>query len=304
MIGLMFTLFFMSSRAEDKEIDRAFQKLFANAKPGDANNPTADFITQLIVAPSGKSKAQLNPTREARITDSPGSRVLVEVYYEALCPYCQAFMGSALTDVLRRPDIVSIIDLKLVPYGNTHVDGEGNFHCQHGVAECMSDIIMQCALYKLGGNISAIKDGSQSVVAWPFIHELVVKEKGHPAKAEESYKSTLGKSSAITWATIIDCYKNDANLVQNAAAEATPPHQYTAWIIVNNRHLEDGNALLSSICEAYNGAKPQSCVAATKLNVVKAGKITENLRSPFVWTEEEKRKSALSEKMAKKSYKK
>merc|ERR1719240_2403706 len=162
---------------------------------------------------------------------------------------------------------------------------------------------MQCALYKLGGNISAIKDGSQSIVSWPFIRQLVVEEKGHPAKAEESYKNTLGKSSAVTWANIIDCYKNEANLVQKAAAEATPPHQYTSWIVVNHEHLSDGNALLHSICEAYDGVKPQSCVAATSLNVVKAKKIANNWRSPFVWTEEEKKQSELSEKMALKGHK-
>ena len=113
----------------------------------------------------------------------------------------------------------------------------------------------------------------------------------------ESFKKTLGKSSAITWATVIDCYKNEANAVQKAAAEATPSHQYTAWIIVNNRHIEDGNALLYSICEAYEGVKPQSCAAATSLNVVEGTrKKSSSWGSSFIWTEQEKKQSVLSER--------
>lgn len=297
MIGIFFTLFILGSNAENSEVDCAFQKLFSSANLKDGSTPAADFITELISAPPGRAKIQVTSTVASTSLNPVESKVQVEVYYEALCPYCQAFMGSPLTDVLRRKDIVNIIDLRLVPYGNTHIDEEGTFHCQHGVGECMSDVIMQCTLYKLGGNVSAIGDGSQSVAAWPFIRQLVVEEKGHPVKAEESFKKTLGKSSAITWATVIDCYKNEANAVQKAAAEATPSHQYTAWIIVNNRHIEDGNALLYSICEAYEGVKPQSCAAATSLNVVEGTrKKSSSWGSSFIWTEQEKKQSVLSER--------
>lgn len=105
-----------------------------------------------------------------------------------------------------------------MPYGNTHADGNGEFQCQHGVGECMSDVIMQCALYKLGNNINAIGDGSQSMAAWPFIRSLVVDKKGHPVYAEDSFKETLGKTSELQWAAVIDCYKKgkyclDSNLL-------------------------------------------------------------------------------------------
>ena len=285
----------------ESEVERAFQRLFATAPA--IENPGADFITKMVVAqPSEQTQSSSIPTPRSETSPVPNSvisKVPVEVYYEALCPYCQAFMGGALTEVLRRTDVVNIIDLKLVPYGNTHVDEEGTFHCQHGVGECMSDVIMQCTLYKLGGSVSSIGDGSQSAAAWPFIRQLVVEEKGHPVKAEESYEQTLGKSSTVTWATVIDCYKNEANIVQKAAAEATPSHQYTAWIVVNHEHLEDGNALLHSICEAYKGVKPQSCAAAMSLSLIKDTRKSVGIwGSSFVWTDEEKRQSALSERMA------
>lgn len=299
ILSVLFFVIVTASKKRDSEVDKAFQKLFTAAKPEDPENPDADFVTKLVVT---KPAATTTPNAPAATAE----KVPVEVYYEALCPYCQAFMGGALTDVINKADMAAIIDLKLVPYGNTHVDSGGTYHCQHGVGECMSDVIMQCTLYKLGGNTAAIGDGSQSFVAWPFIRQLVVEEKGHPVKAEDSFKSTLGKTSKLTWASVIDCYKNEADVVQQASAAATPPHQYTAWIIVNHEHLEDGNALESAICNAYTGVKPQSCASATSLNVAKkqSRKNVGKWGSSFVWTEEEKKASALSEKMAqKKDYK-
>jgi hypothetical protein len=40
--------------------------------------------------------------------------VLVELYYEAGCPGCQDFTTGPLKDVLAKPDMVEIIQLKLV----------------------------------------------------------------------------------------------------------------------------------------------------------------------------------------------
>lgn len=311
IVFLLCSVMITASKKKASDVDKAFQKLFAAAKPEDPENPGADFVTKLLVTKSATAAAGTPASSKSRVSPAtPGApaaaKVPVEVYYEALCPYCQAFMGGALTDVINKADMAAIIDLKLVPYGNTHMDSGGTYHCQHGVGECMSDVIMQCTLYKLGGSMAAIGDGSQSFAAWPFIRQLVVEEKGHPVKAEDSFKSTLGKSSKLTWVEVIDCYKNEADAVQQASAAATPPHQYTAWIVVNHEHLEDGNALESAICNAYEGVKPQSCASATSLSVTKkqSRKSAGKWGSSFVWTEEEKKASALSEKMAeKKDYK-
>lgn len=46
-------------------------------------------------------------------------QVKVELFYEALCPGCQAFITGPLAKVMGLPDIVGIIDLKMVPYVST-----------------------------------------------------------------------------------------------------------------------------------------------------------------------------------------
>jgi len=86
-------------------------------------------------------------------------KVQLEVYYEALCPYCQQFFSTNMADIMSKPDILSIINLKMVPYGNTQVDAAGVYHCQHGVAECMSDVLMQCLLYKMSDDLGVIASG-------------------------------------------------------------------------------------------------------------------------------------------------
>ena len=48
----------------------------------------------------------------ASAADAP--KVTVELYFEAQCPSCQDFTTGELADVLAKPDMVEIIDLKLV----------------------------------------------------------------------------------------------------------------------------------------------------------------------------------------------
>jgi hypothetical protein len=70
-----------------------------------------------------------------------------------------------MQEVMSKPDILEIVNLKMVPYGNTHVDAAGVYHCQHGVGECMSNVLMQCLLYKLSDDLGAISSGTCSFIS-------------------------------------------------------------------------------------------------------------------------------------------
>jgi hypothetical protein len=82
-------------------------------------------------------------------------------------------MGTSLAQLLSKQDLVDIVDLKLVPYGNTHQDPYGTFHCQHGVGECMSNVAMQCVLYKLTNNLNAIASGKIYIQSFNFFKSIV-----------------------------------------------------------------------------------------------------------------------------------
>lgn len=47
------------------------------------------------------------------------------LYYETLCPYCKEFIVKELIKVFDR-DLIDIVNLRLVPYGNAHIQEPDN----------------------------------------------------------------------------------------------------------------------------------------------------------------------------------
>ena len=153
--------------------------------------------------------------------------------------------------------MVDIIALKLVAYGNTQEKEDGTFECQHGAGECTSDALELCTQYKLSGNIDSIETGDTSLAAWPFI--LCMEEAdGDPDAGESCFNSSMS-SSNLTWSVVQDCYFNEYDEVQSAAAKATPDHDYVPWVLVDGEVIEHNDLLQKYICDAYTGTKPESC---------------------------------------------
>ena len=146
----------------------------------------------------------------------------VALYYESQLPGCQDFTTTTLADVLAKPDMVAIIDLKLVAYGNTKQNSDGSYTCQHGTGECTSDVYELCTQYKLAGDIDAIATGETSIAAWPFILCMENAE-GNPLMGQSCYESTMN-ATALPWAVIEDCYVYEYDQVQAVAAKSTPKH--------------------------------------------------------------------------------
>ncbi|GAB4857371.1 hypothetical protein Ancab_040522 [Ancistrocladus abbreviatus] len=84
----------------------------------------------------------LPPTCEA---DVDGERVDVTLYYETLCPYCSYFIAHDLIRLFT-DQLLPIVNLKLVPWGNAALDPSGNFQCQHGQGECLLNTVEACAI--------------------------------------------------------------------------------------------------------------------------------------------------------------
>lgn len=49
------------------------------------------------------------------------NRLPVELYYEALCPYCMEFVTTQLNPSMGSKDRLAFTELTLVPYGNAKV---------------------------------------------------------------------------------------------------------------------------------------------------------------------------------------
>lgn len=160
--------------------------------------------------------------------------------------------------MLDKPDLVDILALKLVAYGNTKQNADGSFTCQHGEGECQSDALELCVQYKLSGDINSIETGDTSMEAWPFI--LCMEEAdGEFSQGESCYKSTMN-TTALSWNTVEACYNDEYDLVMNAAMKATDPnHSYVPWVLVNNQLLEHSGLLQKAVCDAYTGPPPASC---------------------------------------------
>jgi hypothetical protein len=177
--------------------------------------------------------------------------VKLEVYIESGCPVSQGFIADELTDVLARSDIVSILNYKFVPYGNTYRAENGTF-IGYDEEETVTDGIECCSLYKLSGELSSIVSGDTSLLAFPFT-SCVEANKGLSSSAETCWKSTMADTSQTSWDEIAKCSAGEFDKVMSTAALATPIALDTVpYILVDStRYDQTTKVLLSTICSAY-----------------------------------------------------
>ncbi|XP_061346151.1 gamma-interferon-responsive lysosomal thiol protein [Gastrolobium bilobum] len=187
------------------------------------------------------------------------NKVLLELYYESLCPYSANFIVNYLPKIFN-DDLISIVDLNLVPWGNTKLRSNATFDCQHGPYECLLDTVEACAI-NIWPELSK---------HFPFIYcveNLVYQGK---RKEWESCFEKVGLDSK----PIDHCYKSEygKELELQYAAETDalqPPHEYVPWVVVDGEPLyEDYENFLSYVCKAYKGPAPKSCTQ-TYLNTVR-----------------------------------
>lgn len=187
----------------------------------------------------------------ATASGGEGDKVELVLYYETLCPYCSNFIVNHLGKIFDN-GLISILDLKLVPYGNARIGVNDTIACQHGPSECLLNTVEACA-----------------IDIWPELNEhfplIYCIEKlvySHEYTQWESCFEPLGLDSKL----VSDCYAGGRGkeLELKYAAETNalqPPHQYVPWVVVDGKPLyEDYQNFLSYICEAYSGtAKPEAC---------------------------------------------
>ncbi|XP_015950518.1 gamma-interferon-responsive lysosomal thiol protein isoform X1 [Arachis duranensis] len=198
------------------------------------------LLLLLFVAPSSSSSSQ----------DNNNNKVTLSLYYESLCPFCGDFIVNHLVKLFQT-DLINIVNLRLVPWGNAWLAPDGTFLCQHGNDECFLNTIEACA-------VTVYPNVAQH---FRFIHciENLTLE-GRQNQWVNCFQMTgLPKLP-------LDCYTNGngKNIEQKFAQETTqlnPPHRFVPWVVVNNQALqEDYPNFVNYICKAYKGkSKPDGC---------------------------------------------
>ncbi|EOY34583.1 hypothetical protein QUC31_018366 [Theobroma cacao] len=195
---------------------------------------------------------------------SDSHKVSLTLYYESLCPYSANFIVNYLGKLFE-DDLLSIVDLRLVPWGNAKLKGNDTFACQHGPGECLLNTIEACA----------IDAWPQLNDHFPFIYcvETLVYELKY--LEWESCYGKLGLDSK----PISDCYSNGLGLkleLQYAAETNAlePPHKYVPWVVVDGQPLyEDYENYISYVCKAYKGAAVPKACSGLSFNLIYGEKL-------------------------------
>ncbi|KAK2643424.1 hypothetical protein Ddye_025187 [Dipteronia dyeriana] len=187
------------------------------------------------------------------LSSTQNGKVSLELYYESLCPYCSNFIVNYLDKLFLEEDkLSSLVDLKLIPYGNAKTSSNNSITCQHGPSECLLNTVEACA----------IDIWPEVTEHFPFIYcvENLVYERKYTQW--ETCFDKLGLDPNV----ISDCYTSGygKKLELQYAAETNslePPHTYVPWVVVDGQPLyEDYENFISYICKAYKGsAVPKAC---------------------------------------------
>jgi len=184
--------------------------------------------------------------------------VKVDLYFEGLCPGCHDMILTQLYPTYQK--VKEIMDIDLYAYGNARYwknsNGSYGFSCQHGEAECKTNMIISC--FQAHSNS---KDENME-----FVNCMVGQK--HPANSGEM---CAGKTS-VEWDTVNTCVTtSEGGEVEVAVAEKTaalkPPHQWVPWPVVDGKEMTDecSENMLKVVCDKYTGSsKPAACDEVTE----------------------------------------
>ncbi|KAE8661028.1 putative Gamma-interferon-inducible lysosomal thiol reductase precursor [Hibiscus syriacus] len=181
--------------------------------------------------------------------------VTLSLYYETLCPYCASFISNDLVKVFRT-DLYTIVNLRLVPWGNADVVGD-TIRCQHGEDECYLNAIDSCVIH-----------------LWPDVKKhfdfIRCTEEQRlsevPVNSKEAMWRNCSDQLGLRADMINKCYTTGLGIklllrYGNETANLNPPHEYVPWVVVNNHALKDDfENFVKYVCDAYQGdPKPEAC---------------------------------------------
>ncbi|XP_048425026.1 gamma-interferon-responsive lysosomal thiol protein-like [Pyrus x bretschneideri] len=172
-------------------------------------------------------------------------KVSLALYYESPCPYSANFIVNYLVKLFK-DELISIVDLKLSPWGNAKLRSNDTFTCQHGPSECLLNTVEACATEIW----SALNDLFLSFIAPRVWFMSTSSPSGSHVTRNWAWIQSL-----LLNATAVDMHGKELELQYAAETSAfQPPHQYVPWVVVDGKPLyEDYENFLSYVCNACNG---------------------------------------------------
>lgn len=257
------------------------------SKEDDDDDDNKSYLRRTILKQQKNSDlVVLNETKS-----SSNKRVKVNIYDESLCIDCQLFILKILVPTYEELG-PSIMDLSLVSFGNarymnvstTVIDNTDTvieletinndiskrsddvneiLVCQHGIAECDTNVYNLCVadIYKY--NI----DRYLPYVACLF--ERLPMGYKNDSLFDISVYASCAQDSVVDWYSIKKCHSDKVRVrhLEQIAYQSTPKdHKYVPWIVVNDVHYEmddnmDVATFKNMICTTFtkNGGKHPAC---------------------------------------------
>ncbi|KAL0915753.1 hypothetical protein M5K25_013206 [Dendrobium thyrsiflorum] len=183
-------------------------------------------------------------------TTSATQKVSLALYYEALCPFCSRFIVFSLSKMFS-DGLISIVDLRLVPYGNAMIGPNSTISCQHGPSECFLNTVEACA-------INAWPDVQRHFSFIYCVENLALTNKYN------DWESCFQKTG-LDPRPLVNCYNSghgqEVELQYAAQTNALQPsHTYVPWVVVNGWPLyDDYDNFETYICKSFHGELPSAC---------------------------------------------
>jgi len=199
-----------------------------------------------------------------------GKKVLVEIYHEASCPYCNELLGGSVKAIFEDIEMRDLVDFRFFPFGNARFVPEKNvsegYHfwhphakypliaCQHGSSECLGNMIQAFA-------IDLMVESERHVPYLICMAELAREEYG-----VELASYNCSKDHGVDLDAIKACVGSERGwkLIESLGKKTElVGREHVPWVMINGEHSADADEdmLLETVCKALAAHKPRLCTA-------------------------------------------
>ncbi|KAL4394989.1 hypothetical protein AHAS_Ahas02G0207100 [Arachis hypogaea] len=206
-----------------------------------------------------------NPCYCRVLDQAEDSKVNVTLNYQSLCEGCARYIKSDLGNLYNNSELMSIVNLHLLPFGNAHIDQNQTVQCQHGPNECYLNTIEACALHEWPLCVSLNMRQEKSFAFIKCVEVGVLKKSDDDDELKSLWNSCC-EELKLDSNPIKDCYEsgrgNKLLLGYGEESKAqVPPHMFVPWVTVNDVPLEfDIFNVSRHVCNAYKGSlKLKAC---------------------------------------------